>query len=143
MYRKVVWPEKKAFAFTIFDDPDSQTFEGGKAIYAFLRDHDFRTTKGVWPNLPTAVPSDHGMTCSSNPDYDSWLREIQSAGFEIGFHNATSHTSRREQTLSGLDRFAALFGMILNPWPITTSRRRVFIGMKTDLRGSTAPCTRC
>jgi hypothetical protein len=107
---KVLWPDKKAFAFTIFDDPDSQTFEGGKALYAFLRDQGFRTTKAVWPNSPTGVPSDHGMTCGDHPDYVSWLRELQSAGFEIAFHNATSHTSRREQTLEGLDRFAELFG---------------------------------
>jgi hypothetical protein len=110
MYPKIVWPENKAFAFTIFDDPDSQTFEGGKATYGFLQDHGFRTTKAVWPNLPTAVPSDHGITCGNNPDYESWLRELQTAGFEIAFHNATSHTSGREQTLAGLDRFAALFG---------------------------------
>lgn len=110
MCSKIVWPENKDFAFTIFDDPDSQTFEGSKSIYTFLGDLGFRTTKAVWPNPPSATPSDHGLTCGSNRDYESWLRELQTAGFEIAFHNATSHTSCREQTLQGLDRFVELFG---------------------------------
>lgn len=110
MYPNIIWPENKAFAFTIFDDPDSQTLEAGQSIYAFLQDHGFRTTKAVWPNLPSGIPSDHGMTCGSNPNYDLWLKYLQTEGFEIAFHNATSHTSRRKQTLEGLDRFAEFFG---------------------------------
>ena len=53
--------------------------------------------------------SDHGETCG-NPEYVAWLQELQKKGFEIGFHNATSHTSRREATQQGLDRFRDLFG---------------------------------
>lgn len=106
----IVWPDSRSFAFTIFDDPDSQTFEASRAIYGFLEDCGFRTTKGVWPNRPTRAPSDHGMTCGDSREYVDWLRQLQTAGFEIGFHNATSHTSLREETLAGLDQFAAYFG---------------------------------
>jgi hypothetical protein len=110
MIPKILWPERRTFAFTIFDDPDSQTFENGKAIYSLLRDCGFRTTKGVWPSRPVRTPSDRGITCGDNPEYVAWLQDLQAAGFEMGFHNATSHTSFREETLAALEQFAAYFG---------------------------------
>lgn len=104
------WPDGKAFAFTIFDDPDSQTFEAGREVYSLLEDLGFRTTKGVWPTRGKRQPSDHGITCADDPAYVKWLLQRQSAGFEIGYHNATLHTSEREETISALDRFAEMFG---------------------------------
>ena len=106
----IIWPEGKAFAFTIFDDPDSQTFETGREVYALLRDLGFRTTKAVWPTRGVREPSDHGITCADDPRYVDWLLDLRGAGFEIGYHNATLHTSFREETLAGLNRFAELFG---------------------------------
>jgi hypothetical protein len=105
----VTWPEGKRFAFTIFDDPDSQTLEASRAVYSFLSDLGFRTTKGVWPVRGSRPPSDHGGTCAE-PDYLAWCIELQRRGFEIGLHNATLHTSYREETRAGLDRFAEQFG---------------------------------
>ncbi len=104
------WPEGKRFAFTIFDDPDSQTFEAGREVYALLRDLGFRTTKAVWPTRGIREPSDYGITCADDPAYVDWLRELEAVGFEIGYHNATLHTSNREETLAGLNRFFELFG---------------------------------
>jgi len=106
---RIEWPEGKKFAFTIFDDPDSQTLEAGREVYALLGDLGFRTTKAVWPSGPTRTPSDHGVTCA-DPACAAWLRDLQAQGFELAFHNATSHTSSREETLRGLDRFRELFG---------------------------------
>lgn len=103
------WPDGKRFAFTIFDDPDSQTTEDGREVYAFLRDLGFRTTKGVWPTRGPREPSDHGETCDE-PDHRKWLLELQAEGFEIGFHNVTLHTSTRDEIERGLDRFRAIFG---------------------------------
>ncbi|HTV55089.1 MAG TPA: hypothetical protein VMI06_09235 [Terriglobia bacterium] len=108
--KRISWPEGRAFAFSIFDDPDSQTFEAGKEIYAFLKDRGFRTTKGVWPSKPVRTPSDCGITCEDNPEYIAWLQRLQTAGFEIGLHNVTSHTSDREEIRRGLDQFSAYFG---------------------------------
>jgi hypothetical protein len=108
--KSISWPDNRAFAFTIFDDPDSQTFEAGKAIYAFLRDCGFRTTKGVWPSRPVRTPSDYGITCGDSPEYVAWLQELQASGFEIGLHNVTSHTSYRDEILRGLEQFSAYFG---------------------------------
>jgi len=108
--RRVPWPDSKAFAFTIFDDPDSQTFAEGREVYACLRDLGFRTTKGVWPVRGSLPASDHGITCADDPRYVDWLLSLKEAGFEIGLHNVAPHTSTREETARGLDAFADLFG---------------------------------
>lgn len=113
----MLWPAGKSFAFTIFDDPDSQTLESGREVYALLTDLGFRTTKGVWPIRGSATPSDHGGTCAE-PDYRAWVQDLQQRGFEIGLHNATLHTSDRGQTELGLQKFAEYFG----PHPITMAQ---------------------
>ncbi len=105
----VPWPEGKRFAFSIFDDPDSQSTEVARAVYGSLRDLGFRTTKGVWPLAPSREPSDHGATCGE-PDHLAWCLELQRSGFEIGLHNATSHTSTRDETRAGLNEFVKKFG---------------------------------
>src|ERR1017187_4114815 len=61
---RALWPDGKSFAFTVFDDPDSQTLEAGREVYAFLASLGFRTTKGVWPIRGSGTPSDHGGTCA-------------------------------------------------------------------------------
>jgi hypothetical protein len=103
------WPDNKQFAFTIFDDTDSQTLENGSPVYRFLADCGFRTTKSVWPTRGPRQPSDHGSTCAE-PDYLRWVQGLQSQGFEIGYHMAASHTSLREETIAGLERFRQFFG---------------------------------
>ena len=105
----LAWPDGKCFAFTIFDDPDSQTWEAGREIYALLTDLGFHTTKGVWPMGPIREPSDHGVTCAL-AGYAKWLEELAKQGFEIGYHNATSHTCDRAETQAGLEHFRARFG---------------------------------
>jgi len=103
------WPGGKRFAFTVFDDPDAQTVESGRPVYALLADLGFRTTKAVWPIRGDGTPSDRGQTCAED-DYRKWVEALQARGFEIGYHNATSHTSSREETRRGLATFARLFG---------------------------------
>lgn len=104
------WPEGKRFAFSVFDDPDSQTLKGSKCIYGFLSDLGFRTTIGVWPlAADPRLRSDAGLTCADR-EYLRWVLELQSRGFEIGFHNATSHSSGRQQTLAALFEFKNIFG---------------------------------
>jgi hypothetical protein len=105
----IAWPDGRRFAFTVFDDPDAQTVETGGPVYALLADLGFRTTKAVWPIRGDGTPSDRGQTCAED-DYRKWTEELQAQGFEIGYHNATSHTSAREETRRGLDTFARLFG---------------------------------
>ena len=105
----VRWPDGRRFAFTVFDDPDAQTLASGRPVYALLADLGFRTTKAVWPIRGTGTPSDRGETCAED-HYRKWVEELQAQGFEIGYHNATSHTSSREETRRGLDSFVRYFG---------------------------------
>jgi len=103
------WPGGRDFAFTIFDDADSQTVANGRPVYDLLGDLGLRTTKSVWPVRGAGVPSDRGETCDE-PHYLRWVKDLHAQGFEIGFHMATSHTSRRDETIAALDRFAEIFG---------------------------------
>jgi hypothetical protein len=109
IHSPVGWPAGKAFAFTIFDDPDGQPTDVGRRVYDLLAELGLRTTKAVWPIRGSGPPSDLGQTCADD-DYLQWTLSLQRAGFEIAFHNATFHTSDREQTRRGLDQFAQYFG---------------------------------
>ena len=109
MLQKINWPDGKQFAFSVFDDTDLATLENIRPVYTFLADLGLRTTKSVWPIAATETPLVGGATCADR-DYLKWLVEMQEQGFEMGFHNATCHTSAREDTIRGLDRFAQLFG---------------------------------
>jgi hypothetical protein len=103
------WPEGKRFAFTIFDDPDRQTVEDGKRAYGVLGDLGFRTTRGVWPGRAVRTPNSQGADCG-DPEYLRHTQELQAAGFEVGYHNHTRHSSTREEIIAGLDDFKAFFG---------------------------------
>jgi hypothetical protein len=105
----IEWPAGRSFAFTIFDDADSQTVANGKPAYDFLTDCGLRTTKSVWPVRGPRKPSDHGETCDER-HYLEWVKELQRRGFEIGLHMATSHTSFRDETIRALQRFHDHFG---------------------------------
>lgn len=105
----IEWPSGRRFAFTIFDDADSQTLANGKPVYDFLLDRGLRTTKSVWPVRGPREPSDHGETCDED-HYLRWVLQLQGRGFEIGLHMATSHTSFRDETIQALDRFRGYFG---------------------------------
>lgn len=107
--RRIQWPEGKDFAFTIFDDTDLQTVENVREVYAFLTDIGLRTTKSVWPIRGNQTPKIGGTTCE-DPSYRQWVLQLQEQGFEIGLHNATYHTSRREETIYGIERFRQWFG---------------------------------
>ena len=110
MDTRIQWPEGKAFAFTVFDDTDAATVDNGRPVYEFLRDCGLRTTKSVWPLAGSEAAEIVGGSTCAEPEYLKWVLELQKEGFEIGYHNATFHSSRREQTIRGLDRFKELFG---------------------------------
>ena len=46
---RIEWPHGREFAFTVFDDPDAQTYETTNIVYSFLADIGLRTTVAVWP----------------------------------------------------------------------------------------------
>jgi hypothetical protein len=103
------WPDGKSFAFTVFDDPDAQSYEDGKIVYSFLAEAGFRTTRGVWPGPAVRPPNSPGETCD-NEQYRRHTAELQSLGFEVGYHNTTKHSSTRDEIIRGLDAFRGYFG---------------------------------
>jgi hypothetical protein len=105
----VRWPDGKAFAFTIFDDPDAQRLEDGRRVYSFLMDRGFRTTRGVWPCAEVRTPNSGGETCG-DATYRRHTQELQAHGFEIGYHHTTKHSSTRDEIVRGLDQFRDYFG---------------------------------
>jgi hypothetical protein len=109
MNPRIAWPGGKDFAFTIFDDPDFNTVENSSPVYSFLSEIGLRTTKSVWPVRGNGTPKIGGATCEDE-SYVRWIQNLQEQGYEVAFHNVTYHTSTREQTARGLDRFRQLFG---------------------------------
>ena len=103
------WPDGKRFAFTVFDDTDRGTMDNLPPIYDLLARLGFRTTKSVWPVRGAGDAMIPGDTCE-DPEYLDWVLDLQRQGFEIGFHNATFHTSLRDETAKAIDRFETLFG---------------------------------
>jgi hypothetical protein len=105
---RIVWPEGKDFAFTVFDDTDLATLANVRPVYDFLADQGIRTTKSVWP-LRNSHGRESAMDCE-DPDYLRWVQSLQAEGFEIGLHTVASGGSRRERTIAGIERFRSLFG---------------------------------
>lgn len=105
----IPWPGGKRFAFTVFDDTDRATLENNRAIYGFLEEAGFRTTKSVWTLAGSRAPYIPGATCADS-EYLAWVQALQGRGFEIAWHLATWETSHRDQTIRGLDRFRECFG---------------------------------
>jgi hypothetical protein len=103
------WPDGRRFAFTIIDDPDGQDYGVGVEVYALLRDLGFQTSRAVWPVGPRRPTNSGGETCASVP-YLQHTLDLQRRGFEIAYHNATPHTSPREETDAALERFRDMFG---------------------------------
>ena len=96
MYRKIIWPNNKKFAFTIFDDTDRSNLEDSKLIYNCLDNLGFKTTRSVWINKSNYKNDTEGVTCD-NKYYLEWLLKIKEKGFEIGYHNTTFSSSEREE----------------------------------------------
>jgi hypothetical protein len=108
--RNIEWPAGRSFAFTVFDDTDRATLDNVPHVYGFLGDLGLRTTKSVWPVEGVREPSVVGGTTCGDKAYLELVLRLKGEGFEIGFHNATYHSSTREETLAGLDVFERLFG---------------------------------
>lgn len=105
----VGWPEDARFAFTVFDDTDHSTLVTAPPVYAALTDLGFRVTKSVWP-VASAGPLLVGDTTCADPAYLDWVLGLRAAGHEIGYHNASSHSSTRTETIAALDAFRTMFG---------------------------------
>lgn len=109
MRTEIAWPEGKRFALTVFDDTDLATLENVQPVYDFLDRLGMKTTKSVWPVAGSCRAVLGGATCEDLP-YRQWLLDLRSRGFEIALHNATYHTSTREETIRAIELFEQIFG---------------------------------
>jgi hypothetical protein len=103
-----VWPNGSRFAFTIFDDPDGQPLAQSRVVYSNLEDLGFLTTKAIWLLEPETRNSG-GETCQSR-EFLTWSLDLQSRGFEIGYHNGAPGALRRVSIIRSLDLFRDYFG---------------------------------
>jgi hypothetical protein len=108
---RIVWPEGKQFAFTVFDDTGLATVARLRPVYEFLADQGLLVTKSVWPlrNGQGRDLASEGMDCE-DPEYLQWVLDLQARGFEIGLHAVASGGCRRDRTIVGIERFRSLFG---------------------------------
>ncbi len=99
------YPGGAEFAFTILDDTDDTTLEKGRPIYQLLKDLGLRTTKTVWAFEVAKKEKGPYFAAETlqEPEYLEWVRGLASDGFEVAFHNASMGSSRRSQTVAGLD----------------------------------------
>ena len=106
------FPEGKKFAFTIMDDTDEATLENIRPVYDCLRELGLRTTKTVWVNDTGKETSPFRKADTiSRVDYRDYVQELQAAGFEITWHCAAMHTSRRVETMEGIEKLRDMFGV--------------------------------
>ena len=106
------YPNGKKFAFSITDDPDSNTLERIKPVYDYLSEVGLRTTVAVWVYEATrtnGIPDQPynpwgGDTCE-RPEYLEYVQGLQEKGFEIASHGASPGNDSREKTISGYRTF--------------------------------------
>ncbi len=110
MKNKIVWPDGKKFAFTIFDDTDLSRPGNYEVVYDFLRDLGFKTTKSVWPLHHTTPGYIEGSTIEEKGTYLDYHKSLQASGFEIGYHCSSFSSHHTQDIARGLDLFKKEFG---------------------------------
>lgn len=102
---RVSFPDGRQFALSIFDDTDVATLESIRPIYELLDRLGLRATKSVWA-LPYPGESWYqGSDTLEDPEYASYLRQLQDRGFEIAFHGARMESSERAHIEASLELY--------------------------------------
>ena len=94
----------------MFDDTDQATVENVAGVYSLLADLGFHTTKSCWVASGDRNQGRFPGHTLDDSNYRQWLLDLQSQGFEVGWHARTWHSSDRDQTAAALERFAQVFG---------------------------------
>src|SRR5438132_14426431 len=80
---RIVWPEGRDFAFTVYDDTDEATLANTRPVYDFLAEQGVLTTKSVWPlRNANDDPAIVGLACE-DPEYLQWTLSLQASGHAI------------------------------------------------------------
>ncbi len=109
MPEPIRWPGGARFAVAIVDDTDLTTLENGPLVYDLLTERGIVATKTVWM-FDAPGPGVTGGASCADPAYLAWVRSLQAAGHEIGFHGAWDGTADRATTVAALDAFREAFG---------------------------------
>lgn len=106
-----VFPDGKAFAFTVVDDTDVSTVANVKPVYDLLFELGMRTTKTVWPlSCPEGSPNYEGSETLEDPAYERFVHQLAEQGFEITWHGPTMESSDRKRVEAGLEAFRDSLG---------------------------------
>jgi hypothetical protein len=107
---KLSWlPGSYKAAVSITDDPDNGSLPRFKAIYDFLMEINFPTTRAMWvyPKTEyTGTPPlkiDFTASLLSDPECLQYCKKLQSKGFEICLHGASCGNNNRKRTLDALN----------------------------------------
>lgn len=104
---KIDWPYGKKFAFTIIDDTDNSYINNIEPVYEWLYKNGLLTTKTVW--VYSTRDSTLG-TCLHDEKYSSFIKDLNTKGFEIGLHNVGSGNFNRDEIKIGLEWFKGILG---------------------------------
>jgi hypothetical protein len=103
--------------FCITDDTDAATLIQTKAVYDFLLDRRFVTTKTVWPFTPvepSGIPPTPDSTLRgvtlADQEYLQYCTMLRSHGFEICLHGASAGNNVRKRTADAFDLLTRHFG---------------------------------
>ena len=109
--KRLSFPGGKRFAFTVIDDTDCSTVAKIRPVYELLHELGFRTTKTIWP-LSGHHPDDRNSPAQpvADPEYRSFIAQLQRWGFEIALHNVRSFSSERKEIEEGLEAFRSIAG---------------------------------
>lgn len=107
----VTFPDGKRFAFTIIDDTDMAMLERLRPVYGILEKYGLRTTKTVWvmASNDQSNPANRGESLS-NPAYREFVTDLNRKGFEIALHGVRGGSSRRQESIAGLEDFRTVVG---------------------------------
>lgn len=107
---KHIWPNNKAFAFSIVDDTDNATLPVIRPIYDILTELGIFITKTVWPlNVEAGLPYEASCTLQDDK-YLKYIKVLQNEGHEIALHGVRGCSSEREIVLRGLEFFCEVIG---------------------------------
>lgn len=107
--RRIEWPERKAFAFTIVDDTDNDVLLNTRPIYELLLALGMKTTKTAWVYPPRPGNPYEGSSLQ-DLGYREWILGLRDSGFEIALHNVGSGAFTRNEILEGIREFSMIVG---------------------------------
>ncbi len=103
----VQFPGGRRFAFSVFDDADDGTVGNLSPVYDLLDECRILTTKSVWVYPPRGR---FGGQSLMDEDYLSFIRKLQSQGFEIALHGVGDGSFTRQEIMDGLEIFHRKIG---------------------------------